>query len=60
MVKNELKIFLQSKVKNDKNNYKQHSNPKVLEKGPPKVGMLILNVVSKFTKVKNETKKRPQ
>ena len=48
-------------TKNDKNSYKEPSNKKIIENRPPpkKVGILILDPISKFSKVKNETQKRP-
>ena len=43
-----------------KKSYKEHSNKKVIENGPPpKVDILILNTIFKFSKVKNKTPKRP-
>ena len=39
--------------------YKEASNQKVKKHTPPKVEILIQNTISKFSKTKNQTQKRP-
>merc|ERR1712030_58187 len=56
VVKNGTKKNFSPKIQKNKGS----SNKKKLEnRPPPKVGILILDPISKFSKVKNETQKRP-
>ena len=48
------KNFSQKNTKKDKNSYKEYSNKKKVRKQtPPKVGILILDPISKSSEVKN-------
>ena len=46
-------------LKKIKNTYKEASYEKVYKTDPPKVGILIKITISKFSKTKNQTQKRP-
>ena len=53
------KIISYKNTKNYKNSYEYSNKKNYRKQTPPKVGILILDPISKFLKVKNETPKRP-